>query len=108
LRETIRVDIGNKLIIPVASPTTIHATLDYPPSCIDMTTRLVVADEGISPDSLTSCPVVFPDELMPPSLRLPAHKPDFIRLLVPRFVKHSNTKRRLSSIRKIQIGGWKY
>jgi hypothetical protein len=67
-----------------------------------MPTRLVVADEGISPESLTSCPgVVLFDELLPPSLRPSAHKSDFIRLLEPLFIGHSNNKRRYTSIRKI-------
>jgi hypothetical protein len=69
-----------------------------------MPTPLVAADEGIS---LTSCHVVVPDELLPPSLRPPAHKPDFIRLLEPIFIGHSNNKRRSFSIREIQIGEWK-
>ena len=37
-----------------------------------------------------------------------AHKPDFIRILEPRFVGHSNGRRRYASIKKIQIGEWKY
>jgi hypothetical protein len=41
-------------------------------------------------------------------LYTPTHKPDSIRLLEPRFIGYSNNKRRCSSIRKIQIGEWKY
>jgi hypothetical protein len=57
-------------------------------------TYLVTAGKGISPDSLTSCPGVLYDELLPPSLRSPAYKPDFIRLLEPRFIGQWNTERR--------------
>jgi hypothetical protein len=46
--------------------------------------------------------------LLPSSLRPPAHKHDFIRLLEHRFVGHINGRRRYSSIKKIQIGEWKY
>jgi hypothetical protein len=72
-----------------------------------MPTRLVVANEGLSPESLTSCPVILPENKLPSILRPLAHKPDFIRLLEPRFVGHSNGRRRYSSIQKIQIGEWK-
>jgi hypothetical protein len=73
-----------------------------------MPTRLVAADEGLSPDSLTSCPAILHTEILPPALRPPAHKPDFIRFLEPRYVGHTNGRRRYSSIKKIQIGKWKY
>jgi hypothetical protein len=71
-----------------------------------MPTRLVAPDEGLSPDSFTSCPAILQEDLLPSSLRPPAsHKPDFIRLLEPRFVGHTNGRRRYSSI---QIGEWKF
>jgi hypothetical protein len=69
-----------------------------------MPTRLVVADEGLSTDSLTSCHAIVPDEILPSVLRPPAHKPDFIRLLKPKFVGHTSDRRRHSSIKEIQIG----
>jgi hypothetical protein len=73
-----------------------------------MPTGLVVVDEGLSPDSLTSCPAILPAEILPPALRPLAHKPDRIRLLEPRFVGHTNGRRRYSSIENIQIAEWKY
>jgi hypothetical protein len=73
-----------------------------------MPTRQVVADEGLSPDSLTSYHVILPEYIMPSELRPPAHKLDFIRILETRFVGHSNGRKRYSSIKKIQIREWKY
>jgi hypothetical protein len=73
-----------------------------------MPTRLVDVEEGLSTDSLTSCHAILPDEILPSVLRPPADKPDFIRLLEPRFAGHTNGRRRYSSIKKIQIGEWKY
>jgi hypothetical protein len=73
-----------------------------------MPTHHVVAHEGISPDFLTTFRAGLPNELLPPSLRPPAHKLDFIRLLEAIFIGYSGTKRRYSSIKKIQIGYWKY
>jgi hypothetical protein len=73
-----------------------------------MPTRLVVANEGLSPDSLTSCLAIVLTEILPPALRPPAHNPDVIRLLEPRYVGHTNGRRRYSSIKQIQIGEWKY
>jgi hypothetical protein len=107
--ETITADLGNKHIKSFASPITINTPLDYhSPPCLDTPTRLVAADEGTSPDSLTCCRAVLPGELLPHSLRPIAHKPDFIRLLEPMFIGHSNNIRRYSSIRNIRIGEWKY
>jgi hypothetical protein len=68
-----------------------------------MPTRIVAADKGIYPDSLTSCPAVLPNELLHPLSRAPAHKHDFNRLLEPRFIGHSKNKRRYSLITTIQI-----
>jgi hypothetical protein len=73
-----------------------------------MPTRLDATDEGLWPDSLTSCHAILHVEIFPSTLRLSAHKPDFSRLLEPRFVVHTNGRRRYSSIKKIQIGEWKY
>jgi hypothetical protein len=73
-----------------------------------MPTRVVAADERLSPDSLTSCHVILPAEILPSALIPPAHKPDFIRLPELRFVGHTNGRRRHSSIKRIQIGEWKY
>jgi hypothetical protein len=69
---------------------------------------MVVVDEGLSPDSLTSCHAILPAEILPPALRFPAYKLEFIRLLEPSFVGHTNGHRRYSSNKKIQIGEWKY
>ena len=107
--ETITADFGNKPIKSFTRTSPTYTPLDcHPPHPTHMPTRLVDADEGLSPDSLTSCPAILPPEILPPALRPPAHKPDFIRLLEPRFVGHNNGRRRYSSIRKIQIGEWKY
>jgi hypothetical protein len=65
-------------------------------------------NEGLSPDSLTSCHAILHDEILPPALRPPAHKPNFIRLLEPRLVGHTNGRRRDSLMKKTQIGEWKY
>jgi hypothetical protein len=46
--------------------------------------------------------------ILPSALRPPAHKPDFIRLLEPRLVGHTNDGRRYSSMKKIQVGRCKY
>jgi hypothetical protein len=72
----------------------------HPPHPADMPTRPVPANEGTSPDSLTSCHVVLLEDLLPSSLITPAHIPDFIRHLEPRFVGHSNARRCYSSIKK--------
>jgi hypothetical protein len=42
-------------------------------------------------------------DILPTTVRPSAHKPDYIRLLEPRLVGHTNGRRRYSSIRKIQI-----
>jgi hypothetical protein len=65
-----------------------------------MPTRLVAADEGLSPDSLTSCLAVLPEDILSSELRLLAHKPDFRRLLELRFVGHTNGRRHYSSIKR--------
>jgi hypothetical protein len=69
-----------------------------------MPTRLVAVEEGLSLDYLTSYPVILVEDLLPSSLRHPAHKPDFIRLLEARFVGQTNVQRRFSSIEKSQVG----
>jgi hypothetical protein len=107
--ETITADFGNKPTKSFTSPTLIHTPLDcHPTHSTHTPTRLVVADEGLSHETHTSCPAVFHEETRPSVLRPPAHKPDFIRLLEPGFVSHTNERRRYSSIKKIQIGEWKY
>jgi hypothetical protein len=73
-----------------------------------MPTRLVVADEGLSPDSRTSCHAILLEHFLPSSPRFLAHKPDFIRLLEPEFVGHTSGRRRYSSTKMIKIVGWKY
>jgi hypothetical protein len=72
-----------------------------------MPTRLVDANEGLSSYSLTSCLAILPDEILRSILKTPANKPDIIMLLEPRFVCHTNGRRRYSSIRKIHVGEWK-
>jgi hypothetical protein len=104
-RETITADFGNKSIESLTSPTLIHTPLDFhPPLPTHMPTCLIGVDEGVSTDSLTSCPAILPDEILPSVLRPPAYKPDLIRLLEPRFVGHTNGRRRYFSTKKIQIG----
>jgi hypothetical protein len=52
--ETITVDFTNKSIKSLAPPCLIQHLLDcHPPHLADMPTRLIVADEGNSTDSLT-------------------------------------------------------
>jgi hypothetical protein len=68
----------------------------------------VAANEGASLDSLTSYPTIPPDETLFPELEPPAHKPDFIWLLEPRFAEHTNGRRRYSSIKRIQKREWEY
>jgi hypothetical protein len=46
--------------------------------------------------------------IYPPRGGFARHKPDFIRLLDPRFVGHTNGRRHYSSIKRIEIGEWKY
>jgi hypothetical protein len=65
-------------------------------------------EEGLSPDSLTSCHTILPDDILPSVLRPPGRKPDFIQLLGPRFVGHTNGRRRYSLIKNIQVGKYKY
>jgi hypothetical protein len=64
-------------------------------------------EEGLSPDSLTSCHTILPDDILPSVLKPPARKPDFIELLEPRFVGHTNGRRRYS-IKNIQVEKYKY
>jgi hypothetical protein len=106
--ERITADFGNRPTKQSTSTAPIHTPFDcHPPQLIHTHTRLVTIDEGLSPDSLTTCNAILPDEIFP-SLRPPAHKPDFIRLLEPRFVGHTNGRRSYSSIENIQIGELKY
>jgi hypothetical protein len=103
------VDFGNIPIKSYTSTSPILTTLDCQPSHPTyISTHLVALDKGLSPDSLTSCPTVLPEDILPSALRPPAHKPDFIRLVEPRFVGHTNGRHRYPSIKKIQIGEWKY
>jgi hypothetical protein len=69
-----------------------------------MPTRLVYADDSIFPDFLTSCPAVLPDALLPPWLRTPAHKPDFIRLLELKFSNTRTTSAVISQLEKNKLG----
>jgi hypothetical protein len=100
--ETITADFGNKPINKsLTSTTLIHNPFDcHPPH---MPTRLVVVDQGMSPDSLTSYHAILPEDILPSVLR-PQHKSDFIRVLEPEFVGRTNGRRRYSSTKKIQIG----
>jgi hypothetical protein len=98
--ETITAHFGDHPFKSFTSPTLIHTRMDcHPPHPTHMPTRVVVAHEGLSTDSLTSCPAILRDEILPSVLRPPAHKPDFIWLHEPRL-----GGRRYSSIKKIQIG----
>jgi hypothetical protein len=77
--ETITADFGNKPIKSFGSPAPTHTPLDcHPPHPIHIPTSLVVADEGLSPDSLTSCPAILPADILSPALRPSAHKHDSI------------------------------
>jgi hypothetical protein len=73
-----------------------------------MTTRRVDADEGLDYSSLTCCPAALPEDILPTELRPPTHKPEFIRILEPRLVGHTSSRRKYSSCHIIHIGEWKY
>jgi hypothetical protein len=112
--DTITADFGNKPIKPFTPPSpldhqdTTRLPICPPPPPTHMPIRMVDANEGNSFVSLTPCPAVLPEDLLPSSLRPPARKPNFIRILEPRFIGHTNARCRFSSIEKIQIGEWKY
>jgi hypothetical protein len=106
---TITADFGNKPIKSFTSTKPIYNPLDCHPSHFThMPIRLATVDEGLSPGSLNSCPAILPEDLLPSTLRPPAHRPYFIRLLEPRFVGHANGRRRYCSIKYIKRGEWKY
>jgi hypothetical protein len=73
-----------------------------------MTTRIVDADEGLDYSSLFHCPANLPEDILPTHLRTLAHKFYLIRLLGPRLEGRTSSRRRCSSIRKIQMVEWKY
>jgi hypothetical protein len=73
-----------------------------------MSTRRVDAEEGLDHSSITRCPAALRENILPIKLGSPAHKPDFIRLLEPRLVGHTLSRRRYSTTRKIQTRELKY
>jgi hypothetical protein len=73
-----------------------------------MPIRRVAADEGLDRSSLIRCPVVLQEGSLPAQLQPQAHNLDVIRLVEPRVVNHTSSRRRYSSIYRIQIGEWKY
>jgi hypothetical protein len=79
-----------------------HPSIVTHPPLSDMPIRVANADEGNYLDSLIFCPIVILENLLASSLRPYAHKPDFIRPLGPKFVGHSNARRRYSSINNIR------
>jgi hypothetical protein len=58
-----------------------------------LTTRKVNEDEGLDPTSLTRCPALLHDDILPAQLRPLAHKSDFIRLMEPRLIGHTSSRR---------------
>jgi hypothetical protein len=58
-----------------------------------MPTRKMDADEGLGLSFLIRCAAALHGDILPIQLRPPAHKPNFIRLLEPRLVGHTFTRR---------------
>jgi hypothetical protein len=106
-KETITADFGNKPMktIPTDTFSEPLPQLDTPHiQHSQINTRKVDADEALDYFYLIRCPAVLSEGVMLTQLRPLAHKPYLIRLLEPRLVGHTSSRRRYSSIRKDRVG----